>query len=87
METAGLEDLLKQDGAYTVFVPTDDAFEGLSQEDFELLKSDINALRTILLYHFSDGIFINGGLEKRVTYLLRTLQGINLHLKSVRYNY
>ncbi|KAM9729372.1 periostin isoform 2-T2 [Menidia menidia] len=83
METAGLEDLLKQNGAYTVFVPTDDAFEGLSQEDFELLKSDINALRTILLYHFSDGIFINGGLEKRVTYLLRTLQGINLHLKSV----
>lgn len=39
METAGLTDLLKQEGSYTTFAPTDDAFEGLSQEDMTLLKS------------------------------------------------
>lgn len=40
METAGLTDLLKQEGSYTVFAPTDDAFDGLSQEDLALLKSE-----------------------------------------------
>lgn len=39
METAGLTDLLKQEGSYTVFAPTDDAFAGLSREDLALLKS------------------------------------------------
>uniref|UniRef100_A0A3B3UTP8 Periostin n=1 Tax=Poecilia latipinna TaxID=48699 RepID=A0A3B3UTP8_9TELE len=29
METAGLEDLLKQNGSYTIFAPTDEAFEAL----------------------------------------------------------
>ncbi|KAJ4930092.1 hypothetical protein JOQ06_019105 [Pogonophryne albipinna] len=83
METAGLSDLLKEKGSYTIFAPTDDAFEGLSKEDFALLKSDLNALRIILLYHFSNGIFINGGLEGGVTNLLKTLQGNNLQVISV----
>ncbi|XP_070839139.1 periostin-like isoform X1 [Chaetodon trifascialis] len=83
METAGLTDLLKQEGSYTIFAPTDEAFDGLSKEDFALLKSDLNALRIILLYHFSNGIFINGGLEGGVTNLLKTLQGNNLQVLSV----
>ncbi|XP_026228407.1 periostin isoform X3 [Anabas testudineus] len=83
METAGLTDLLKQEGSYTIFAPTDDAFNGLSKEDLALLKSDLTALRTILLYHFSNGIFINGGLEGGVTNLLKTLQGNNLQVMSV----
>ncbi|KAK1882782.1 Periostin [Dissostichus eleginoides] len=83
METAELTDLLKEKGSYTIFAPTDDAFEGLSKEDLALLKSDLNALRIILLYHFSNGIFINGGLEGGVTNLLKTLQGNNLHVISV----
>lgn len=44
---------------------------------------DLNALRTILLYHFSNGIFINGGLEGGVTNLLKTIQGNNLQVLSV----
>ncbi|XP_074466476.1 periostin-like isoform X2 [Sebastes fasciatus] len=83
METAGLTDLLKQEGSYTIFAPTDEAFDSLSREDFDLLKSDLNALRIILLYHFSNGIFINGGLEGGVTNLLKTLQGKNLQVMSV----
>ncbi|KAM7374497.1 hypothetical protein PAMP_007150 [Pampus punctatissimus] len=80
METAGLTDLLKQEGSYTVFAPLDDAFDSLSNEDYDLLKSDLNVLRTILLYHISNGIFINGGLEGGVTNLLKTLQGKNLQV-------
>lgn len=48
------------------------------------MTGDLNALRLILLYHFSNGIFINGGLEGGVTNLLKTLQGNNLQVLSVR---
>lgn len=40
METAGLTELLKQEGSYTMFAPTDEAFEKLTKEDLELLKGE-----------------------------------------------
>uniref|UniRef100_A0A671RE87 Periostin-like n=1 Tax=Sinocyclocheilus anshuiensis TaxID=1608454 RepID=A0A671RE87_9TELE len=83
MESAGLTDLLKQEGSYTLFAPVDAAFGTLTEEDITLLKSDINTLRVILLYHFSNGVFINGGLEGGVTNLLKTIQGHNLQVLSV----
>ncbi|XP_026075536.1 periostin-like isoform X2 [Carassius auratus] len=83
MESAGLTDLLKQEGLYTLFAPIDAAFETLTEKDIALLKSDINTLRTILLYHFSNGVFINGGLEGGVTNLLKTIQGNSLQVLSV----
>ncbi|XP_077955893.1 periostin, osteoblast specific factor b isoform X3 [Gasterosteus aculeatus] len=82
MEAAGLTDLLKQEGEFTLFAPSDKAFAGLSQTDLTLLKSDMNALRTILLYHFNNGIVIGGGLETGVTNLLKSLQGSNLRVMS-----
>uniref|UniRef100_A0A3B5M2B4 Periostin, osteoblast specific factor a n=1 Tax=Xiphophorus couchianus TaxID=32473 RepID=A0A3B5M2B4_9TELE len=82
METAGLGDLLRQNGSYTVFAPVDKAFEALGADDLDLLKSNVNALRNILLYHFSEGIIISGGLEAKVTNLLKSLQGKPLQLKS-----
>lgn len=39
MEAAGLTDLLKQEGDFTLFAPSDKAFTGLSDRDFALLKS------------------------------------------------
>ncbi|KAM8854602.1 periostin, osteoblast specific factor b isoform 2-T2 [Synchiropus picturatus] len=80
METAGLTEVLRQEGDFTLFAPSDKAFEGLSTSDMELLKSDVNALRTILLYHINGGIFIGGGLETGVTNLLKSLQGSNLRV-------
>ncbi|XP_034722318.1 periostin, osteoblast specific factor b isoform X3 [Etheostoma cragini] len=82
MESAGLTDLLKQEGDFTLFAPSDKAFAGMSSSDLSLLKSDINALRTILLYHISNGIFIGGGLETGVTNLLKSLQSSNLKVLS-----
>ncbi|XP_077447618.1 periostin-like isoform X1 [Stigmatopora argus] len=82
METADLVDLLKQDGSFTVFAPTDEAFADLDAGDVKLLKGNPTALRTILLYHISRDIFINGGLEGGVTNLLKTLQGKNLQVLS-----
>nr|XP_019943498.1 PREDICTED: periostin-like isoform X2 [Paralichthys olivaceus] len=80
METAGLTDLLKQEGDFTLFAPSDAAFASLSERDLALLKGDMNALRTILLYHINNGVFIGGGLETGVTNLLKSLQGSNLRL-------
>uniref|UniRef100_A0A3B4ZR38 Periostin n=1 Tax=Stegastes partitus TaxID=144197 RepID=A0A3B4ZR38_9TELE len=80
MEAAGLTDVLRQEGDFTLFAPSDKAFAGLSSSDLNLLKSDINALRTILLYHINNGIFIGGGLEAGVTNLLKSLQGSNLRV-------
>lgn len=47
------------------------------------ISGDINALRTILLYHFNNGIFIGGGLESGVTNLLKSLQGSNIRVMLV----
>ncbi|KAM7399041.1 hypothetical protein PAMP_018335 [Pampus punctatissimus] len=78
IEAAGLTDLLKQEGGFTLFAPSDKAFAALSDSDLMVLKSDINVLRTILLYHMTNGIFIGDGLEAGVTNLLKSLQGSNL---------
>ncbi|XP_017345332.1 periostin isoform X1 [Ictalurus punctatus] len=83
MEEAELTEMLKQEGSYTIFAPTDEAFKEMSEDDMKLLTSDLNILRTILLYHFSSGIVINGGLEGGVTNLLKTIQGNNLQVHSV----
>ncbi|XP_012777099.1 periostin, osteoblast specific factor b isoform X2 [Maylandia zebra] len=80
MEAAGLTDVLRQEGGFTLFAPSDKAFAGLSERDMAVLKKDINALRTILLYHINNGIFIGGGLEPGVTNLLKSLQGSNLKI-------
>lgn len=40
MEKADLVELLKQGGAYTLFAPTDDAFEALTEEDMTYLTSE-----------------------------------------------
>uniref|UniRef100_A0AAX7TB97 Periostin, osteoblast specific factor b n=1 Tax=Astatotilapia calliptera TaxID=8154 RepID=A0AAX7TB97_ASTCA len=82
MEAAGLTDVLRQEGGFTLFAPSDKAFAGLSERDMAVLKKDINALRTILLYHINNGIFIGGGLEPGVTNLLKSLQGSNLKIAN-----
>lgn len=40
MEIAGLTDLMRQEGSYTIFAPTDEAFASLTKEDFDILKSE-----------------------------------------------
>lgn len=41
MDAAGLTDLLKQEGDFTLFAPSDMAFAGLSKSDLETLKSKL----------------------------------------------
>ena len=50
METAGLTELLRQEGSYTVFAPTDDAFAALTREDLEFLKSQSAYLLSFICF-------------------------------------
>ncbi|NXK24100.1 POSTN protein, partial [Arenaria interpres] len=83
VKAADLDDVLSQPGEWTLFVPTNDAFKGLTDADKDILIRDKNALRNILLYHLIQGVFIGSGFEPGVTNILKTIQGGKLYLKIV----
>lgn len=53
--TAGLDNTLSGDGPFTVFAPTNDAFEELDEGTVEALLNDIPQLTSILLHHVHQG--------------------------------
>ena len=55
IRTAGLEDMLRNDGPHTLFVPTDQALQALPAKTLDRLMSDPDALRDALLYHMIEG--------------------------------
>lgn len=52
MEAAGLTDLLKQEGDFTLFAPSDEALAGLAVKDINILK------RTSPMFSLLHHIFI-----------------------------
>ena len=63
VQAAGLVDVLKGDGPFTVFAPTDDAFAALPAGTVEALLADIPALTAILTYHVVPGAVMSGDLS------------------------
>ena len=55
IEAAGLDEVLTQDGPFTVFAPTDEAFAKLPDGTVEALLEDKEALTKVLLYHVTNG--------------------------------
>jgi len=55
IQTAGLVDTLKGEGPYTVFAPTDEAFNALPDGVLDSLLADKEALTQVLTYHVVDG--------------------------------
>ncbi|NJN60044.1 MAG: fasciclin domain-containing protein [Leptolyngbyaceae cyanobacterium SL_5_9] len=55
VERAGLVDILKGEGPYTVLAPTDDAFDQLPQRTLDSLLQDSHKLKQVLLYHVISG--------------------------------
>lgn len=55
LDAAGLTDVLKGEGPFTVFAPTDDAFDKIPAETLSALLSDPEALAEVLTYHVIDG--------------------------------
>lgn len=55
LEAADLVDVLKGEGPYTVFAPTDDAFKKLPAGTLEALLKDKAKLKAVLTYHVVKG--------------------------------
>lgn len=58
----GLEELLKEEGPFTIFAPTDRAFNEMDQEVLEGLLENPEELREILRAHISSGTTMAGQL-------------------------
>jgi len=66
LEAAGLVDSLEGEGPFTLFAPTDNAFEKLTEKTLnELLKPENkDKLTSILTYHISPGKILSSDLIK-----------------------
>jgi uncharacterized surface protein with fasciclin (FAS1) repeats len=58
VEAAGLEETLRGEGPFTVFAPTDAAFEALPPGTVDGLLEDPEALADILTYHVVEGEYL-----------------------------
>ena len=64
LKTAGLVDVLKGQGPFTIFAPTDDAFARLSPETLDALSKDPQKLAALLKYHVVDGALTAADVAK-----------------------
>ena len=55
LEAAGLVEVLQGEGPFTVFAPTDEAFDKLPEGAVEALLADKEALTRVLTYHVVAG--------------------------------
>ena len=79
VKTAGLTETLKNSGPYTVFVPTDAAFEKLPAGALEALLKDKNRLAQVLTYHVIPGKVMIAEVKPGK---VKTMQGNLLTLTS-----
>jgi uncharacterized surface protein with fasciclin (FAS1) repeats len=82
-KAAGLAETLQSGGPFTVFAPTDEAFDELPQgmADRLLAAENKEQLRAVLGYHVVQGQAIaSGGVRTNV--LLKTMQGDNLAINA-----
>ena len=63
-EAAGLVDTLKGAGPFTVFAPTDEAFDQLPEGAVTALLNDLPTLRGVLLYHVVPGTLSAGDIAR-----------------------
>lgn len=88
VEAAGLTATLKGPGPFTVFAPTDAAFEALPPGTVESLLNDIPALTAILTYHVVPGELAASEVVGRTS--LETVNGADIEVSvagsSVRVN-
>lgn len=70
LDAAGLVETLAGDGTFTVFAPTNDAFDALPLGTLDMLLADIPTLTEVLTYHVLPGSVIEDGfvfLQNRAT--------------------
>lgn len=80
VKAAGLVDVLKGDGPFTVFAPTDEAFAKLPKGTIEKLLKDKEALTKILTYHVVSGNVMAKDVVKLSS--AKTVQGQSVNIKA-----
>ncbi|KAM4621411.1 transforming growth factor-beta-induced protein ig-h3 [Polymixia lowei] len=78
IQTAGMTELMNQQGALTVFAPTNDAFNAMSRPELNRLMRNRQELAGVLKYHMGEGMLVSGGVGSHTR--LQPLQGDKLEL-------
>ncbi|TGC11101.1 fasciclin domain-containing protein [Methanolobus halotolerans] len=78
LETAGLVETLDGEGPFTVFAPTNEAFDKLPEGTLEGLLEDQEALTSVLTYHVAEGEYNSSALVEVDN--LTTVQGEMLNI-------
>ncbi|MEH2411400.1 fasciclin domain-containing protein [Nostoc sp.] len=80
IQAAGLVDTLKGPGPFTVFAPTDAAFEKLPAGTVDALLKDIPKLKKILTYHVVSGKVLAADVAKLKT--ATTVEGSDVKIDA-----
>ena len=80
VKAAGLVDTLKGNGPFTVFAPTDEAFDKLPKGTVEGLLKDIPQLKKILTYHVVSGKVMAADVSKMKK--ATTVEGSDLKINA-----
>jgi transforming growth factor-beta-induced protein len=80
VEAADLVDALKGEGPFTVFAPTDDAFDALPEGVLDGLLANTTALADVLTYHVVAGKYMAADVVALTS--LTTLQGSDLMIDT-----
>ncbi|WP_342306161.1 fasciclin domain-containing protein [Methanolobus sp. ZRKC5] len=73
LQATGLDETLSGEGPFTVFAPTDEAFDALPEGTLDSLLQDEEALTAILTYHVVAGEAMSTDLSDMMA--LETVQG------------
>ncbi|XP_037795051.1 transforming growth factor-beta-induced protein ig-h3-like isoform X1 [Penaeus monodon] len=76
--TAGLADTVSNGGPFTIFAPTNEAFQALDPELVQALLADPERLKSVLLYHVVPGTVLSSALSDGL--LAATVQGADLRV-------
>ena len=79
VQKAGMAEMLKTDGPYTVFAPTNDAFKAVPAKTMDELSSDPARLKAVLAYHVVPARLAADQVKNQD---VKTAQGANLSLSK-----
>ena len=82
LEIANLTELLQGDGPYTVFAPTNGAFDALPTGTLDSLRAKPEPLADLLLYHVVSGIFLSSNFTG-VGQQIPTVQGQDISVTAL----
>jgi uncharacterized surface protein with fasciclin (FAS1) repeats len=84
VKAAGLVDALKGAGPFTVFAPTDEAFNKIPKADWDMLMKDREKLGNILKFHVCEGKMMAADLMQHE--YLQALNGGELRIDAKRWH-